>query len=150
MRTILAGILLAGVVAVRAEAQSDSAQVMARMERYATFLKSGPVDSVAASFAGDGQLISPGMDPVRTPAGIAGFLTPLVAQFAVEACAMRAERVELFGTTAFEWGDYTQRAGPKGGAMADYHGRFVAELHKQTDGQWKIARLFMQPAPPGS
>ena len=35
-------------------------------------------------------------------------------------------------------------------AMADYHGRFVAELRKQENGQWKIARLFMQPAPPGS
>jgi ketosteroid isomerase-like protein len=149
---IVAGLLVGlGLTAGRqVAAQSDSARVVARMQGYAGFLKSGPVDSVAGSFAPDGQLISPGMDPVKTPAGIQGFLTPLVAQFTVDSCTMTAEKVEVFGGTALEWGDYTQRAGPKNGAMADYHGRFVAELHKQENGQWKIARLFMQPAPPGS
>ena len=152
MRKIVAGLLVLSSVAVTtgALAQTDSAKVVTRMQRYAGYLKTGPVDSVAGSFAADGQLISPGMDPVKSPAGIQGFLTPLVAAFTVDSCTMTAEKVELFGATALEWGDYTQRAGPKGGAMADYHGRFVAELQKQADGQWKIARLFMQPAPPGS
>jgi ketosteroid isomerase-like protein len=152
MRKIVAGLLVvwsAGVT-TKVLAQTDSARVVARMQSYAGYLKTGPVDSVAGSFANDGQLISPGMDPVKTPAGIQGFLTPLVAQFTVDSCTMTAEKVELFGTSALEWGDYTQRAGPKNGQMADYHGRFVAELRRQGDGDWKIERLFMQPAPPGS
>ncbi len=152
MRLNVAGLVvgLMTLSGTRAMAQSDSARVVARMQSYAGFLKTGPVDSVAGSFASDGRLISPGMDPLIGPAGIRGFLTPLVAAFNVESCTMTAERVELYGSAAYEWGDYTQRAGPKGGQAADYHGRFVAELKREADGQWRIERLFMQPAPPGS
>jgi hypothetical protein len=84
------------------------------MTRYTRFLKTGPVDSTTALFAADGQLLEPGMAALDGPRAIADFLTPLAAQFGVDTSAMTAGEIEVQGDTAYQWGDYFQRAGPKG------------------------------------
>ena len=136
------GLLSASAVAAQ---QADSSAVVHRLERYAELIRTGPVDSVAASFTPDGQLILPGMAAVNGRDAIYQFLAPMASSSSVESCSMTAEKVEVSGSTAYEWGDYQQRAGPVGKPAQDYHGRFVAELKKDSGGHWLIARLLMQP-----
>lgn len=136
--------------AVAQSQASDSAAVVHRLERYADAVRTGPVDTIVAAFTTDGQLVLPGMATIRGQAAIQAFLAPMAAASNVESCSMTAETVEISGPVAYEWGDYAQRAGEKGKPAADYHGRFVARLQRGGNGEWRIARLFMQPAPPGS
>ncbi len=144
VRTALAAIGLASVSVVTAQ-QGDSAAVVRRLERYAELIRTGPVDSVAASFTADGRLMLPGMAVVSGRDAIYQFLAPMASSSTVESCSMTAEKVEVSGATAYEWGEYQQRAGPTGKPAQDYHGRFVAELKKDSGGHWLIARLLMQP-----
>ncbi len=113
------------------------------MARYTRSLKSGPVDSTTALFRSDGQLLEPGMGALKGPEAIADFLTSLVAQFAVDTAAMTTEAIEVHGDVAYQWGEYFQKAGPKGQPTKEYKGRYVASW--VSDGkEWKLRRLLMQ------
>jgi len=118
------------------------------MEHYATLTRTGPVDSIVAAYIPKGELLEPGMNALHGREAIRNFLTPLAAAFTVESASMTSDTVDVHGHVAYQWGRYDQRAGPNGGPVAEYRGRFVAEWHQEADGQWRLARLLVQPFPP--
>jgi len=123
----------------------DRQAVEAAMRLYAEHLRTGPVEATVASFTAQGQLLQPGMAPLRGREAIRAFLAPLADQFAVKSVEMATESLDVRGAVAYQWGTYRQEAGPKAGPFASYSGRYVAEWRHEADGQWRIERLMMQP-----
>jgi uncharacterized protein (TIGR02246 family) len=126
---------------------SPREKVEAAMREYARLLKSGTPDEVAAMYVPDGQLLEPGMEALKGRRAIRDFLEPLAKLFVVEAAAMDSDDVEIHGSTAIQWGRYTQTAGEKGKPPMHLFGRYVAVWRRQSNGDWKIARLIVQPSP---
>ena len=126
------------------------AEVEAATRRYATFLRTGPADSLAALYAADGELLSPGMAAIRGPVAILAFMAPFATLATVESADMTADALTVSGNSAMEWGTYRQTVTPRGQARGEYRGRFVAEWRRESDGRWRIAHLLVQPMPAGS
>ena len=125
-------------------------EIEAAMQQYTKLLRTGPPEAVAAMYTADGELLEPGMAPLKGPEAILAFLKPLVAAFEVQSASMDSEVIEVFGSAAYQWGTYSQRAGEKGKPAADYHGRFVTSWRRDAEGHWRIARLMVQPFPTGA
>jgi hypothetical protein len=119
----LAGVALAAcTVSSRPDLRdtSGAAEVEQAMGRYTTSTISGAVDSTVAMFAPDGQLLEPGMEPFRGQDAIRGFLAPLATQFAVASSSMTTDTIEIYGSRAYQWGRFAQRAGPKADRVNTY------------------------------
>ncbi|HKO17185.1 MAG TPA: nuclear transport factor 2 family protein [Gemmatimonadaceae bacterium] len=115
-------------------------------QHYAALLRAGSADSIAAAFTPEGELLIPGVPPLRGREAIRGFLAPMADSTVVTAAEMHADSTEIFGSLADQFGHYRQTTGPKGGVPHEYHGRYQARWQRGADGSWRIARLTMQPA----
>ena len=124
--------------------------VEAAMQQYTTLLRTGPPEAVAALFTADGALLEPGMAPLKGPEAIRAFLAPIFTAFEVQTASTETETIEVFGRTAYQWGTYSQKVASKGKPASDYHGRYVASWHREADGRWRLARMLVQPFPPGA
>lgn len=132
----------------RPAAESDTrAAVQAAMDRYIGFLKAVSSDSVASMFTADGEMLQPGMASLRGREAIRGFLAPFDGRTQVDTARTVTEALELHGPTAYLWGSYHQVAHEAGSPPGSFNGRFVAKWQLEPNGEWRIARLFMQPGP---
>jgi uncharacterized protein (TIGR02246 family) len=122
--------------------------IEAAMQRYAGFLKSGAVDSTIAMFAPDGELLEPGLAELKGRNAIRAFLTPIVSTVTVESAATTTEEIVVAGAIATQWGDYRQQVVQPGKGSVRYQGHYAAEWEHESDGQWHLKRLLMQPGPP--
>jgi len=130
-----------------ASAENPGTAVEAAMRGYAAALKSGPPEAVAAWFTADGELLLPGMAPVRGREAIRAFLAPMASAVEVESVEVGTDAVEVHGESADLWGTYRQLAGEKGKPKEMHTGRFAALWHRDAAGAWHLARLMMQPVP---
>lgn len=147
-RTLVAAVLLAGCHASSgplAPPPEPLSLLGAATQHYADVLKGSSADSVAAVYTLDGQLMLPGMEPLKGRDAIRKFLTPLVDATAVESVQLDVDSVVLNALSAEQDGHYRQRAGPRGGAAQDYKGRFHATWRFEPDGHWRLSRLTMMP-----
>ena len=124
-------------------------EIEAATSRYARFLRTGPADSLAAMYAADGELLSPGMAAVRGPAAILAFMAPFASLATVESADMTSDALTVSGSSAMQWGNYRQTVIPRGQARGEFRGRFVAEWRREGDGHWRIVHLLVQPMPSG-
>jgi len=115
------------------------------MKEYAEALRAGTPETVVAHYTIDGQLLLPGLAPLRGREAIRAFLAPLAASTEVESVEVNTEVVETHGNTADQWGTYRQVAGERGKAKQTYQGRYAALWHLEKDGRWRLFRLMMQP-----
>ena len=117
------------------------------MRGYAAALKGGTPEAVAGWYMPDGELLLPGLAPVRGRGAIRAFLAPLTSAVDVESVEIGAELAEVHGESADLWGTYRQLAGEKGKPKEMHAGRYAALWHRDSDGRWRLARLMMQPVP---
>jgi len=123
----------------------ERVRIESATRHYASLLRGAPVDSVVAVYAEDGELIIPGVGTLHGRKAIHDFLAPLASSTAVSSATMEVDRVAIRDTLADAQGHYSEVAGPTGGATEEYRGTYVATWVHQADGQWRIARLQMQP-----
>jgi len=119
--------------------------VEAATHHYASLLRGAPVDSIAAAYTENGEMTIPGVGTLRGRAGIREFLAPLNAAVSVASVEMQIDSIAVTGSTATEVGRYVQMAGPKGTPPREFRGSFHATWQRESDGQWRLARLVMQP-----
>ena len=117
----------------------------AATRHYAELLKGAPVDSVVALYTADGELVLPGMAPLKGRDAIKKFLLPLVDVTAVESVQMDVDSVVLNNLSAEQYGHYTQRAGPRGAMPTTFRGRFHATWKLEPGDHWRLSRLTMMP-----
>ena len=115
------------------------------MKEYAEALRVGTPEMIVAHYTIDGQLLLPGLAPLRGREAIRAFLAPLAASTEVETVEVTTETVETHGNTADQWGTYRQVAGERGKAKQTFQGRYAALWHLEKDGHWRLFRLMMQP-----
>ena len=84
------------------------------MRGYAAALKSGPPEAVAAWFTADGELLLPGMAPVRGREAIRAFLAPMASAVEVESVEVGTDAVEVHGASADLWGPIASSRARKG------------------------------------
>lgn len=124
------------------------AEVEAALHGYAGAVESGKADAISARFTPDGQLLLPGLPPLKGREAIRAFLAPMTAAGVVQSAVMSTELLEVRGDTAADqWGTYVEVAGERGKPMETYGGRFAALWRRERDGHWRLARLMMQPVP---
>lgn len=122
--------------------------VAAAMDHYVALLRRVTSDSVAAMYTPDGELLEPGMAPLRGRSAIRAFLAPFDGHAVVDTALVSVEPAAVYGAIAYQWGAYHQVARLNGGPAVVFDGRFAAEWHRAGNGQWLLTRLLMQPAPP--
>jgi uncharacterized protein (TIGR02246 family) len=145
---VLLAIAAIGMPAVRAAEPAASGEAVEQaMRGYAATLKEGNPEAVAGWYAKEGELLLPGLAPLRGPAAIRAFLVPLVGATEVESVAVTTDLVAVHGESADLWGTYHQVAGEKGKPKQGYDGRYAALWHHEADGKWRLVRLMMQPVP---
>lgn len=115
------------------------------MRGYATALRRGPADAVIACYTEKGELLLPGMAALRGRAAIRAFLAPLAEATEIDSVDIDTELLETHGRFADQWGTYRQVAGERGKPKQQFKGRYAALWHLEADGQWRLARLMMQP-----
>jgi uncharacterized protein (TIGR02246 family) len=135
------------MTASAAGAAPDASSVESALHAYQGLVAARDSGGIAAMYAPDGELLQPGMDPLKGPEAIRRFLDSF-GDVRIESVSMQADTTEVFGDHALQWGAYAQRAAPPGQPAADYKGRFVVEWTRQAKGPWLIRRLLVQPSPP--
>ena len=145
-RAWIGGIAVAAAcTSVRSRSVDETARVEAATQHYAAVIRSAPVDSVIASYTENGELEIPGVGTLKGRKAIREFLAPLTAAVTVSATELRSDSIAVSGNVAQSRGHYRQVAGPKGGPAGEYRGAFHATWTREADGQWRIARLVMEP-----
>ncbi len=146
MRQVLKETAPAAPSAAAPPAASVKAGLEEAMRRYASLIQKADAVSVSESYTEDGELIEPGMEPLKGRAAIRGFLESSGSR-RIESSEMKPEVTEVSGDGAYQWGTYAQRVVLPGKPAAEFRGRFVAQWSRQADGRWLIRRLLTQPAP---
>jgi len=121
--------------------------VIAAMEHYTALIRAVASDSIAAMYTEDGELLEAGMAPLVGPQAIREFLAQFDGKVVVDSASTASDDVEVFGSTAYQWGSFSQVARVQDQPPAKFGGRYVARWRRTPEGQWKITRLLMQPAP---
>ena len=144
---VLAMLVLAPAVRAEQPAAGGEAReaVEQAMRGYAATLKEANPEAVAGWYTKEGELLLPGLAPLRGPEAIRSFLVPLVGATEVESVAVTTDLVAVHGDSADLWGTYHQVAGEKGKPKQAYDGRYAALWHHDSDGKWRLVRLMMQP-----
>jgi len=127
-----------------------SRAVVAAMEHYTALIRAVASDSIAAMYTEDGELLEAGMAPLRGPKEIREFLAQFDGKVVVDSASTVSDDVEVFGTTAYQWGSFSQVARVQDQPPGKFSGRYVARWRRTPEGQWKLTRLLMQPAPPST
>ena len=120
--------------------------VEAAMQHYVRLTRLVNSDSVAAMYTPDGEMLQARAAPIRGRDAIRAFLKPFDGHAIVDTATSTTEQVEVFDSTAYLWGSYHQVT-RLDGPPAAYNGRFVTRWRLEPDGNWRIARILMQPAP---
>jgi hypothetical protein len=121
-------VLLASACTVGRTSSGDPAAsraVAAAMEHYTALIKAVASDSIAAMYTEDGD----------------------DGKVVVDSASTVSDDVEIFGTTAYQWGSFSQVARVQDQPPGKFSGRYVARWRRTPEGQWKLTRLLMQPAP---
>jgi ketosteroid isomerase-like protein len=142
----VATLLLAAAASVPLFAEQATAGVEAAMQHYIRTIRQVNSDSAAAMFTAGADLYEGGMQSLHGREAIRTFLKPFDGKAVVDTATSTTLAIEVHGTTAYLWGEYYQHTRIPPGRFAPYHGRFVSEWHREGDGQWRIARMMMQPA----
>ena len=124
-------VLLASACTVGRTSSGDPAAsraVAAAMEHYTALIKAVASDSIAAMYTEDGD----------------------DGKVVVDSASTVSDDVEIFGTTAYQWGSFSQVARVQDQPPGKFSGRYVARWRRTPEGQWKLTRLLMQPAPPST
>jgi ketosteroid isomerase-like protein len=137
-----------GCASARTRPTDERARIETATQHYAAMLRGAPVDSVAAAYTENGELVIPGVATLRGRSAIRDFLAPLTAAVTVASVEMQIDSLTVSGTSATEVGQYRQLAGPKGAPPREYRGTFRATWQQDPDKQWRLARIVMQPAAP--
>jgi uncharacterized protein (TIGR02246 family) len=141
----VAGLLI--LIAIPAIASStDAARVEDALRNYERLLRAKDSAGLAAMYAPDGELLEPGMDPLKGPEAIRKFLDSF-ADVQIESATMTADATEAWPDHALQWGHYAQRVIPPGQPAGEYTGRFVIEWTRRPGGAWLVRRLLVQPSP---
>ncbi len=123
----------------------DRAAIESAIQRYAGLIKANDAVGVSRFFAANGELLEPGMSALSGPESVRTFLESF-KNVRVESATMTTDAIDVFGASAIQWGQYTERAALPDKPAIDLHGRFVAQWVRQPTGGWQIRRLLMQPA----
>lgn len=130
-----------------ASPQKDGAQVEEALRAYERLVRLKDSRGLSAMYAPDGELLEPGMEPLKGPEAIRKFFESFAA-VEIESASMTADTIEACQDQALQWGHYAQRVIAPGQPAADYTGRFVLEWSRQANGAWLVRRLLVQPSPP--
>ena len=120
------------------------AEVEAAMQRYMAAARAVNADSMAASFAPDGELLEPGIPVVASRDSIRAFMGSFPG-VRVDSATAVADTIEVMGDVAFYWGSYFERLAFPGQPASEQHGKFVIEWSRQSDGRWFIRRYYRIP-----
>jgi|CXWL01.1.fsa_nt_gi uncharacterized protein (TIGR02246 family) len=121
-------------------------EVLAAMERYQVAARTVNPDSIASLYTETAMLFEPGITPIQGRDAIRAFIASFPG-VRVEIATASPDTIEVFGNTALYWGSYFERLTFPGQPQSEQHGKFVAELVRQTDGRWLLHRLFRIPIP---
>jgi uncharacterized protein (TIGR02246 family) len=140
--------LLVLAPAVRGEEPAAGREAVEQaMRGYAATLKEANPEAVAGWYTKEGELLLPGLAPLRGPEAIRAFLVPLVSATEVESVTVTIGLADVHGDSADLWGTYHQVAGEKGKPKQAYDGRYAALWRHEPGGAWRLVRLMMQPVP---
>ena len=92
-----------------------SRAVVAAMEHYTALIRAVASDSIATMYTEDGD----------------------DGKVVVDSASTVSDDVEVFGTTAFQWGSFSQVAGVQDQPPGKFSGRYVARWRRTPEGQWK-------------
>lgn len=111
-------------------------------------------DKIAANYADDAVIMTPGGDPMRGKDAIHNGLKQMVADPALS-LTFQATKVDVAksGDLGYTQGSYKMSmTNPVTKKVMDDHGSYVTTYHKQADGSWKavadIATSEVPPMPP--
>ncbi len=122
----------------------DSVDVQAALAHYDSLVQAMDHDGIAALFAPDGELVSPGQAPIVGPEAIRRFLRSFQG-FHVIANALVADTTVVRGPTSHQSGHYSQRVAIPSGDTVAVQGRFLIEWQRDSAGAWRIRRLATVP-----
>jgi len=115
-------------------------QVNAALARYSTQLVAMASDSLAATYAPNGELSHGNQAPVVGPVAIGAFLASFSAYHVIEN-EMRPESTYVARDTARQWGTYRQRVRAPAGDTLEADGRFDAVWVRTSAGPWQLLRM---------
>ena len=150
-RCFLPGLVLV-VVACARDVTTDSspsdsalrAEVEAAMQRYMVAARRVNADSMAASFATNGELLEPGIPVIASRESIRAFMSSFPG-VRVDSATVVADTIEVAKNIAHYWGSYFERLAFPGQPASEQHGRFVIEWVREADGPWLIRRYYRIP-----
>lgn len=109
------------------------------------------VDKIAATYADDAVVMTPGMDAVHGKDAIHAMLKQMTADPALS-LTFQATKVEVAksGDIGYTQGSYKMAmTNPTTKKVMEDHGSYVTTYHKQADGSWKaVADIATSEVPP--
>lgn len=142
-------ILLTTLLLTACAAPATEADVARAMERYQEAARAVDADAIAACFTEDGVLFEPGIQPIESRAAIRAFIASFPG-VRVDLATATPDAIELHGRTAYLWGSYHEKLAFPGQPDSEQRGRFVAQWERESDGVWRIRRLYRVPLPGGA
>jgi ketosteroid isomerase-like protein len=130
------------------EATRAEAVVRRRLANYASAAAAVDAATSASFFAPRGVLFEPGIPPIVSPDSIRAFIASFPG-VTVDSSMLRADTVEVYGSTALVWGTYFERLRFPGQPVSAQYGRFVMNWRRDPNGVWLIARYYRVPLPEG-
>jgi ketosteroid isomerase-like protein len=121
-------------------------EVSQAMQHYQAVARTVNPDSMAAFFTQSGALFEPGIPPIHTRDSIRAFLASFPG-VKVHIATATPDSIEVYGRTAYYWGEYHERLDFPGQPTSEQRGKFVAQWVRQDDGRWLIHRMFRVPLP---
>ena len=110
-------------------------------ERHNAAWRLSNADSVAAVFAPDAELMFPDAPDVEGRDAIRQMLAGMFDSTRVESLDVRPDTIEVYGSSAMEWGTYEEVVAPRGQPKVRFEGRYLLHWQRQPDGQWAIRRF---------
>ena len=145
-RLLLAAIATLAACRSAPNEASAAREVSEAMQRYQAVARTVDPDSMAAFFTQAGTLFEPGIRPIHTRDSIRAFLASFPG-VKVHIATATPDSIEVYGSTAYYWGEYHERLDFPGQPTSEQRGRFVAQWVRQDDGRWLIHRMFRVPLP---
>ena len=127
----------------QATASTTAAKEIARQSaRHVEAWRGNIPDSVLAVYAQDAVLMFPDAPDVRGHSAIREMLSGLFGSTRVESLDVRPDAIEVYGSTALEWGTYREVYVPQGQRAISEDGRYLIEWQRQPGGSWAIRRFM--------